>query len=166
MFSLFRILQRSGGFLAIFIALLGLAFYGIALLSVALVDDPARALRILAVFAAFSAVFGALVVWAVRRALARARRPLNSAYEATTKLASLGGEGGRNAFRLLRRKTAAVGSFVASAARRAARAVSGAGRFVLRVGSLGSRKEPKSSTSHANVIPLRRTKDPRKSGMR
>ncbi len=166
MFSLFRILQRSGGFLAISVALLGLVFYGIALLSVAVVDDPARGLRILAVFAILSAVFCAVLIWAVRRAIARARRPLDSAYEATTRIASMGGKGGRSAFRFLGRKTAAAGGFVASVAGLASRVVSGAARFALRVRHLGGRKGQKSPISHADVIPMRRPKRSQKSGMR
>ena len=166
MFSLFRIFQRSGGFLAVSVMLLGLAFYGIALLSVAVVDDPARGLRILAVFAALSAVFCAALIWAVRRAIARARRPLDSAYEATTRIASMGGKGSRSAFRFLGRKTAAAGGFVASVARLAGRVASGAGRFALRVRNLVGRKERKSVISHADVIPMRRPKRSQNSGMR
>jgi hypothetical protein len=166
MFSLFRILQRSGGVLAVSVVLLGLAFYGIALLSVAVVDDPARGLRILAVFAVLSTVFCAGLIWAVRKAIARARRPLDSAYEATTRIASMGGKGSRSAFRFLGRKTAAAGGFVASVAGLASRMVSGAGRFALRVRHLGARKERKSPIFHADVIPMRRPKRSQKSGMR
>ncbi len=166
MFSLFRILQRSGGVLAIAVALLGLAFYGIALVSVAVVDDPARGLRILAVFTVISALFCAVLIWAVRRGLARARRPLDSAYEATTRIASMGGKGGRNAFRFLGRKTAAAGGFVASVAGFAVRAASGVARFALRVRQPGGRRDRKSTISHADVIPMRRPKRSQKSGMR
>ncbi len=166
MFSLFRILQRSGGVLAMAVALLGLAFYGIALLSVILVDNPARGLQILAVFAALSTVFCAMVIWMVRRVIAHARRPLDSAYEATTRIASLGGEGGRSAFRFLGRNTAAAGGFVASAAGLAGRAASGAGRIALRVASMWSRRERKPSSPPADVIPLRRPKKSQRSGMR
>ena len=166
MFSLFRILQRSGGVLAISVALLGLVFYGIALLSITVVDDPARGLRILAVFAVLSTVFCAALIWAVRKAIARARRPLDSAYEATTRIASMGGEGSRSAFRFLGRKTAAAGGFVASVAGLVGRVISGAGRFALRVKHLGGRKRQKSPISHADVIPLRRPKRSQRSGMR
>lgn len=165
MFSLFRILQRSGGVLAISAGLLGLAFYGIALLSVAFVDDPARGLRILAVFFVLSALFCAMVVWTVRRALAHARRPLNSAYEATTKIASLGGKGGRNAYRFLGRKTATLGGFLTSAAALAGRAAARAGEFIAGWKSLGSRRSPNSPAPKAEVIPMHRSKRSKKSGM-
>ncbi len=166
MFSLFRILQRSGGVLAVSVALLGVAFYGIALMSVAVVDDPARGLQILAVFAVLSVMFCAVLIWVVRRVIARARRPLDSAYEATTRIASMGGKGSRSAFRFLGRKTAVAGGFVASVAGLAGRMVSGAARFALRARHLGGRKERKPPIPHADVIPMRRPKRTQKSGMR
>ena len=125
MLSLLRIFQRSGGLLTTAAALLGFAFYGIALLSVDLVEDPSRALQILAIFLLLSLVFILLLVWAVRRAVARVRRPLETAVAATSRLASMSGRGGRGAVQFLGRKSAAAGEWVTHTVRRRASRASG-----------------------------------------
>ena len=47
---LLRMMMRSSGVMAVSLVLLGLAFYGIALLSVMVVDNPPRGLKVLGVF--------------------------------------------------------------------------------------------------------------------
>ena len=86
MFGLFRAMARSGGAIAACLALLGLAFYGIAQMSVILVDDPARGFRILGVFLLFSVAFCFALKWILRRAIAQALRPVGAAKEATSQL--------------------------------------------------------------------------------
>ena len=132
MLSLLRIFQRSGGLLTTAAALLGFAFYGIALLSVDLVEDPSRALQILAIFLLLSLVFILLLVWAVRRAVARVRRPLETAVAATSRLASMSGRGGRGAVQFLGRKSAAAGEWVTHTGRSVRRRASRASGFLFR----------------------------------
>jgi hypothetical protein len=117
MLLLFRTMLRSGGLLSVSLALVGFAFYGIALLSVALVDDPGRALQILVVFLLLSAVFGVALRWALRQAIARALRPFESAKAASSRIVTLGGEGGQSAVRRLRKGAGAAG-FLAKGALR------------------------------------------------
>ncbi len=109
MLLLFRTMLRSGGLLAVSLALAGFAFYGIAILSVSLVDDPGRALKILAVFLLLSAVFGVVLRWALRKAIAQALRPFESARAASSRIVASGGEGGRYAFRRFRKGAGAAG---------------------------------------------------------
>ena len=109
MLLLFRTMLRSGGLLAVSLALVGFAFYGIALLSVALVDDPGRAVGILAVFLLLSAVFGVALRWVLRKAIAQALRPFESARAASSRIVASGGVGGRHAFRRLRKGAGAAG---------------------------------------------------------
>ena len=149
MFALFRIFQRSGGILAVSIALVAFAFYGIALLSVILVDEPSRGLRILGVFLALSAAFCIFLSWAIRRAIAQARRPLDSAYEATTRMASMGGRGSRDALRVVGRRAASAGHFVGRVAVRAA-------RVLFRVKRTRRKDTLPPSPLPADVIPLRK----------
>lgn len=109
MLLLIRTMLRSGGLLAVSLALVGFAFYGIAIMSVALVDDPGRALKILAMFLLLSAAFGIALRWALRKAIAQALRPFESAKAASSRFVSSGGQGGRNAARRLREGAGAAG---------------------------------------------------------
>ncbi len=164
MFSLLRLFQRSGGIAAAAIALAGLAFYGIALLSVSLVEDPSRALQILAVFILLSGVFCAFMMWAIRKAIARARRPLDSAYNATSRIASMGGRGGRSAVRFLGRRSASAGGVISLAV---AAVLRGAGRVGDLLGRIRFRKggnPPAEASPPADVIPIRRPDSSRKTG--
>ena len=115
MFSLLRIIQRSGGLLAVMVTALLFAFYGIALLSVEFVQDPSRAVQILVFFLFFSAMFIFLLLWTIRSAFSRVRRPIENAVTATSRFASKGRRGGRDAIRLLGRKILVVGKLVANA---------------------------------------------------
>ena len=66
MFGLFRVITRSGGAVAVCMAMVGLAFYGIAQMSVMIVDEPARGLKVFGVFFAFSIVFFLVLKWILR----------------------------------------------------------------------------------------------------
>ena len=109
MFGLFRVITRSGGAVAVCMAMVGLAFYGIAQMSVIIVDEPARGLKVFGVFFAFSIVFFLVLKWILRLAIAQALRPIGAAKEATSRLVSIGEEGGKKAFRSLGTKNARCG---------------------------------------------------------
>ena len=117
MFSLLRIIQRSGGLLAVVVTSLLCSFYGIALLSVELVKDPSRAIQILVIFLFLSGMFVFLLLWTVRSTFARVRRPIENAVATTSRFASKGGRGCRGAIRLLGRKFLVAGKSVANAKR-------------------------------------------------
>ena len=106
MFGLFRVITRSGGAVAVCLAMVGLIFYGIAQMSVMIVDEPARGLKVFGVFFAFSIVFCLVLKWILRQAIAQALRPIGAAKEATSRLVSIGEEGGKKAFRSLGTKNA------------------------------------------------------------
>lgn len=166
MLALFRLLHRSGGVFAALLALLGFAFYGIAVLSVALVENPSQAIQILAVFLALSVVFCALAIWVFRRLMAQMRRPLDSAVDATSRIASIGGKGGRDAIRFLGKKSAAAGEFMIFS-------MMAAGRTIVRVAYIFDRKKNRKikdpsvdSDQTPNVIPMRRYGGSRDDGMR
>ena len=164
MFLLLRIFQRSGGIAAAAIVLVGLAFYGVALLSVALVEDPSRALRIVAVFILLSGIFCAFLMWAIRKAIAQARRPLDTAYNATSRLASMGGRGGRSAVRFLGRRSASARRVISSAAAAVLRGVRRVGGLLGRVRFSKGKKPPAEAFPPADVIPLRCPDGSRKTG--
>ena len=153
---LLRVLTRSGGMAVTALVLLGMAFYGIALLSVMVVDDPARGLKVLGVFLALAVAFLALARWALRQALQQALRPLDAAKEATARLASLGGQGGREAFRAFRLGAGVLGAWAAA---KVVRAAARAASFISRRG--GASPAPPSGRQ-APVIPLRRGGQDRK----
>jgi hypothetical protein len=163
MFSLLRILQRSGGIAAAALALVGLAFYGIALLSVSLVEDPSRALRILAVFILLSGVFCAFMMWAIRKMIARARRPLDTAYNATSRIVSMGGRGGRSAVRFLGRRSVPV--VISSAAAAVLRGAGRVGGFLGRIRFRKKGNPPEEAFPPADVIPIRHQDGSRKTGI-
>ncbi|MDA1001190.1 MAG: hypothetical protein O2807_11845 [bacterium] len=154
MFGWFRILQRSGGLLTAIAVLLGAAFYGIAQISMIVVDDPSRGLRILGVFLVLSAIFCALLAWLVRRVVQRILWPVISAREFTSRISGLGGAGGRAAYHALRQNTRYFGGFARTIMRATVRAVGTAFRFSPR-----KRGVPARRTAHpgggASVIPFR-----------
>ena len=156
MFGLFRALARSGGAIAACLALLGLAFYGIAQMSVILVDDPARGFRILGVFLLFSVAFCFALKWVLRRAIAQALRPVGAAKEATSRLVSIGEEGGKRALRSLGRRMRAAGSVLAWTA-------GGAARLAWRARRVWPfmRRGRDAESASADVIPLKRNREGR-----
>ena len=125
MLTLFRILHRSGGIVAALIALVCFVFYGIAVMSVALVENPSKAIQVLAVFLVLSVIFCVIASWVFRRLTAQLRRPINSAVDATSRIALIGGRGGRKAISYLGGKSAVVGVIVVSSVRLAARTIVG-----------------------------------------
>ncbi|OGL59019.1 MAG: hypothetical protein A3J27_06965 [Candidatus Tectomicrobia bacterium RIFCSPLOWO2_12_FULL_69_37] len=156
---LLRMLMRSSGLLAASLVLLAMAFYGIALLSVMVVDDPRRGLKVLGVFLLLSGFFSLLLRWVFRQALQQVLRPLGAAREATNRLASLGGRGGREAFRTLRGGASAAGWLAARAVGAVVRAAARAAALL--PGSERAGRRPASGRP-ALVIPLRRGGQDRK----
>ncbi len=151
MFGLLRVMMRSGGAVAVCLAMVGLAFYGIAQVSVMIVDEPLRGLKVLGVFFVFSVFFGFMMRWILRQAIAQALRPIDAAKEATSRLVSMGEESGRKAFRSLGRRTR-----IAWAAGGAARALWRArGVWPLFWRGRGRNDAQK----HADVIPLKRNRE-------
>lgn len=158
MFFWFRAIHRSGGMVAVFLALLGLAFYGIARLSVMIVDRPERAFMVLAVFLLLSAVFCLFLRWTLNRLIAQIRRPLESAREVTSRLAEMGGSGGRAAFRAVGEGTRAAGGFAGRALGAIVRVAAGAAHLIRGLrGRRGRQSAPEGEIRSADVIPLRRS---------
>ena len=158
MFGLFRVITRSGGAVAVCMAMVGLAFYGIAQMSVIIVDEPARGLKVFGVFFAFSIVFFLVLKWILRLAIAQALRPIGAAKEATSRLVSIGEEGGKKAFRSLGKRTRAAGSVVTWAVGGAARTLWRV-RYVWPPSWRGRRHND--DQEHADVIPLKRNREGR-----
>lgn len=156
MFGLFRVMARSGGAVAACLAMLGLAFYGIAQMSVILVDDPARGFRILGVFLLFSVAFCFALKWILRQAIAQALRPIGAAKEATSRLVSIGEQGGKKALRSVGRRARAAGSLLAWTAGGAARAAWRARRVWP-----SSWRRRDDAGERADVIPLKRNREGR-----
>lgn len=152
MFGLLRVITRSGGAVAVCMAMVGLAFYGIAQTSVMIVDEPDRGLKVLGVFLGLSVVFCWMVRWVVRQAIAQALRPIGAAREATSRLVSIGEEGGKKAFRSLGQRTRAAGSV-------ATWVVGSAARYVWPPSWRASRRE--AARKPADVIPLKRKREGR-----
>ena len=109
MFGIMRLIVRSGGAVAVCLGIVALAFYGIAQTSVMIVDEPARGLKVLGVFFALSVVFCLMLKWVLRQAIAQALRPIGAAKEATSRLVSIGEEGGKKSVSLARQKNAKRG---------------------------------------------------------
>ena len=151
---LLRLMARSGGAIAVSLALVGLAFYGIGGLSVMMVDDPVRGLQVLIVFILLSGLFLVFLRWAALQAVRQVLRPLGAAKDATSRWASVGGRGGEEAFRAVGDGLRAAGWFASRAAGAAARAFSA-------VTSLfGRRGRPARPPARpAPVIPIRRGQD-------
>jgi len=85
------------------------------------VDEPARGLKVLGVFFALSIVFCLMLKWVLRRAIAQALRPIGAAKVATSRLVSIGEEGGKKVFRSLGKRTRDAGSTLTWAVGGAAR---------------------------------------------
>ena len=144
--------------MAVCLGIVALAFYGIAQTSVMIVDEPARGLKVLGVFFALSIVFCLMLKWVLRQAIAQALRPIGAAKEATSRLVSIGEEGGKKAFRSLGRRAQGAG-------RTLAWAVGGAARTLWRVRYVwpsswrGRRRDD--AQKPADVIPLKRNRESR-----
>ncbi|MCY3824604.1 MAG: hypothetical protein OXG62_12115 [Nitrospinae bacterium] len=158
MFGLMRLIVRSGGAVAVCLGILALAFYGIAQTSVMIVDEPARGLKVLGVFFALSIVFCLMLKWVLRQAIAQALRPIGAAKEATSRLVSIGEEGGKKVFRSLGKRTRDAGSTLAWAVGGAARTLWRV-RYVWPSSWRGRRRED--SQKPADVIPLKRNRESR-----
>ena len=158
MFGLLRLIVRSGGAVAVCLGIMALAFYGIAQTSVMIVDEPARGLKVLGVFFALSIVFCLMMKWVLRQAIAQALRPIDAAKEATSRLVSIGEEGGKKAFRSLGKRTRDAGSTLAWAVGGAARTLWRV-RYVWPSSWRGRRRED--SQKPADVIPLKRNRESR-----
>lgn len=158
MFGILRLIVRSGGAVAVCLGIMALAFYGIAQMSVMIVDEPARGLKVLGVFFALSIVFCLMMKWVLRQAIAQALRPIGAAKEATSRLVSIGEEGGKKAFRSLGRRTRDAGSTLAWAVGGAARTLWRV-RYVWPASWRGRRRED--SQKPADVIPLKRNRESR-----
>ena len=158
MFGLLRLIVRSGGAVAVCLGILGLAFYGIAQMSVVLVDEPARGLKVLGVFCALSILFCLMMKWVLCRAIAQALRPIDAARAATSRLVSIGEKGGKKVFRSLGRKTRDAGSTLTWA-------VGGAARTLWRVRcvwpSSWRRRRRDDAQTPADVIPIKRNREGR-----
>jgi len=158
MFGLMRLIVRSGGAIAVCLGIVGLAFYGIAQTSVMIVDEPARGMKVLGVFFGLSIVFCLMLKWVLRQAIAQALRPIGAAKEATSRLVSIGEEGGKKVFRSLGKGTRDAGSTLAWA-------VGGAARTLWRVRcvwpSTWRRRRREDAQGPADVIPLKRNQEGR-----
>ena len=158
MFGILRLIVRSGGAVAVCLGIMALAFYGIAQTSVMIVDEPARGLKVLGVFFALSIVFCLMMKWVLRQAIAQALRPIGAAKEATSRLVSIGEEGGKKVFRSLGKRTRDAGSTLAWAVGGAARTLWRV-RYVWPPSWRGRRRED--SQKPADVIPLKRNQEGR-----
>ncbi len=158
MFGIMRLIVRSGGAVAVCLGIVALAFYGIAQTSVMIVDEPARAFKVLGVFFALSVVFCLMLKWVLRQAIAQALRPLGAAKEATSRLVSIGEEGGKKAFRSLGRRTRNAGSTLTWAVGGAARTLWRV-RYVWPSSWRGRRRDD--AQKPADVIPLKRNQEGR-----
>ncbi len=78
---------RPGWFVPVCLGAAALAFYGIARISVMIVDEPARGLKVLGVFVVLSVAFCLKATWFLRRAQTPA------AVQKTPRLASMGAGG-------------------------------------------------------------------------
>ncbi|MEE9275681.1 MAG: hypothetical protein V3V62_10275, partial [bacterium] len=87
--------------------------------------------------------------------VAQIRRPLESAREVTSRLAEMGGSGGRAAFRALGEGTRAAGGFAGRALGAAVRAAAAAAHLVRRL--RGRRGAAADEVRSADVIPIRRS---------
>ncbi|MCY4381605.1 MAG: hypothetical protein OXE44_00445 [Nitrospinae bacterium] len=156
MFGMLRLIVRSGGAIAVCLGMIGLAFYGIAQMSVMIVDEPTRGLQVLGVFFALSFVFCLMMKWVLRQVIAQALRPIDAAREATSRLVSIGEEGGKKVFRSLGKRTRDAGSTLTWA-------VGGAARTLWRVRYIwpsnwrGRRRDD--AQKPADVIPLKRNRE-------
>ncbi|MBI3126834.1 MAG: hypothetical protein HYZ11_04435 [Candidatus Tectomicrobia bacterium] len=148
---LLRLMARSGGAIAVSLALVGLAFYGIGGLSVMMVDDPVRGLQVLIVFILLSGLFLVFLRWAALQVVRQVLRPLGAAKDTTSRWASLGGRGGEEAFRAVGDGLRAAGWF---ASRAAAGALSIAASLFQRRG-----RPARPPARPAPVIPIRRGQD-------
>ena len=117
MITLFRILGRSGGLIVVCLTLLALGLYGIANLSVILVDDPERGFKILAVFLVLSVAFLLGLRWAMHRFFEQMWRPLSVAREKATNIVSTGNEGSRAILRVMGETSRLMSSPVGTAGR-------------------------------------------------
>ncbi len=158
MFGLWRLVMRSGGAVAVCLGMVVLAFYGIAQMSVIIVDEPARGLKVLGVFFVLAIVFCYMMKWVLRQAIAQVLRPIDAAKEATSRLVSIGEEGGKKAFRSLGKRTRAAGSVVTWAVGGAARTLWRV-RYVWPPSWRGRRREEEQKP--ADVIPLKRNREGR-----
>ena len=153
-----RLIVRSGGAIAVCLGIIGLAFYGIAQMSVMIVDEPARGLKVLGVFFALSIVFCLMLKWVLRRAIAQALRPIGAAKVATSRLVSIGEEGGKKVFRSLGKRTRDAGSTLTWAVGGAARTLWRV-RYVWPSNWRGRRRDD--AQKPADVIPLKRNQEGR-----
>lgn len=154
---LLRLMARSGGAIAVSLALVGLAFYGIGGLSVMMVDDPTRGLQVLIVFILLSGLFLVFLRWALLQVVRQVLRPFGAAKDATSRLAGLGGRGGEEVFRTFQDGARAVAGYASRAAVAVFRAASD---VVSRAASFSQRPaQRRPSARPAPVIPIRRSQD-------
>ncbi len=153
MLGMLRLITRSGGAVAVCLGMVGLAFYGIAQMSVMIVDEPARGLKVLGVFFCLSIVFCLMMKWVLRQAILQALRPIGAAKEATSRLVSIGEKGGKKAFRSLGQKTRYAGGIVTWALGGVASTVWRV-RYVWPSSWRGRRRDD--AQRPADVIPLKR----------
>ena len=156
MFGIMRLIVRSGGAVAVCLGVVGLAFYGIAQTSVMIVDEPARGLKVLGVFFALSIVFCLMLKWVLRQAIAQALRPIDAAKEATSRLVSIGEEGGKKAFSLAGQKDARRGQHAHVGGGRRGRTLWRV-RYVWPSSWRGRRRDD--AQKPADVIPLKRNQE-------
>ena len=156
MFGLLRLIVRSGGAVAVCLGIVALAFYGIAQMSVMIVDEPTRGFKVLGVFFGLSMVFCLMMKWILRRAIAQAIRPIGAAKEATSRLVSIGEEGGKKVFRSLGKRTRDAGSMLTWVVGGAAKTLWRV-RYVWPSSWRGRRRDD--GQKPADVIPLKRNQE-------